>query len=190
MSAQRSFVPALLAALGGLLLATVAGSCGYSTRMSAGPDAETIGLEYFDNQSDLRDIEAPLYDALSRAIVERVSAPLVAPERADLVVRGTVLEYERRGGIRSTTNRLLETGVRLQVRAWLFDRVAGLAVGQPVESTVDVGYVVADATGDPSTPQMTRRNRVLEVTNELEARERALRNVSERLVLDLFGGMN
>ena len=80
-------------------------------------------------------------------------------------VRGRIILYNRRGGIRSEDNELLETGVRIDVEAFL------LVDGQEVRkarASAAVGYIV----GDPD--------------NETEARNRALRRLSEELVLTLL----
>lgn len=173
-----------------LLAALLPASCGYTTRLEAEDGLQTIGLEVFLNDSDLRDLEAPLYEELSEAILERVRMPLVAPNQADLVVRGRILEYQRRAGIRSDENRLLETGVRLRVESWAVDTRSNEIISSPPPTTVDVGYVVGQGRFDLSTDDTTVRNRPLELRNEREARDRALRNLSERLILDLFAGMN
>jgi hypothetical protein len=115
-----------------------------------------------------RGLEPLLTDALSEAVVDWVDLPLVAPADADLVVRAEVLEYRRRGGVRSPENELLETAVFVRARAELFDRRLGNARGEPVHAQEWSGY----ALDDPS--------------NEDAARDRALRHVAVSLVLELF----
>lgn len=202
-----------------LALASVAGGCGYSTSMRVPEDeGRTVGLAFFDNQTYERDIERELHEKMSEVVLQVLDAPLVAPDHSDLVLRGTVVRYQRRGGIRNTDNQLLETGVRVEAQGSLwrrrrasdppavekterkrkskdrigYDHRRGITYerdfsSQPVlasfdedewielksaRAVVQVGYIV----GEPG--------------NEGAARDRALRNVAERLVLDLFAGMN
>jgi hypothetical protein len=205
---------ALCVALGAL-----AAGCGYSTGMRVEEAAgRTVGIAFFDNQTYERDLERDLHDEMTRVVLQVVDAPLVAPDHSDLVVRGTLVRYQRRGGIRSPNNQLLETGIRVDARASLwrrrrpsdpapvqrtdrqkrgkerlgYDHRRGLTYerdfsSQPVlasfdedawievtsaRAVVQVGYIIGEA------------------GNEGVARDRALRNVSERLVLDLFADMN
>ena len=87
---------------------------------------------------------------------------------ADLVVRAEVLEYRRRGGVRNRDNELIETAVFVRARAQLFDRKSGRELAVPVIAQQWSGYGL----DDPS--------------NEEAARDRALRNVAQSLVLELF----
>lgn len=142
--------------------------CGYRAGFTL-PDEQTIGVEMFDNQSKERDLETEVHDALTESLDRLVHSALVSPGRADLVVRGTVLEYARRGGIRNASNVRLENGVRIVVVARLV-RARGSAEEQVLrEVTVadDRGFLVEDQDG------------------EREARARVLRNIADRLVLDL-----
>ena len=60
-----------------------------------------------------------------------VHARLVAPERADWVVRGSIDAFRRRGGIRNRGNELRETGLRLDLSA------AGVRVTEIVAGRVE-----------------------------------------------------
>jgi len=151
------------APLGLLLLA----ACGYTTGLEAPGGAASVGVELFANDGPVRNLEVELSDRVSRLVAERVRAPLKAPGRAELVVRGKILDYHRRGGTRSPDNELLETGVRINVEASLVERSTGRVV-----RTTRFGQWAGYAIGPES--------------NELDARDRVLDSISERLVLDLF----
>lgn len=143
-------------------------SCGYRAGFTL-PDEQTIGVEVFDNVSKERDLENEVHDALTESLERMVHSSLVSPKRADLIVRGTVLEYARRGGIRNANNVRLENGVRIVVAARLV-RARDTGPEQVLrEVTVadDRGFLVEDQAG------------------EREARARVLRNIADRLVLDL-----
>jgi hypothetical protein len=157
----------LAAALAALCLA----ACGYSTGIRAASRG-TVGVEFFGNRSLERDLERPLADEIARVLRDVSDAPLVDPRRADLVVRGTILEFRRRSGVRSTDNQLLETGLRVHVEAELYDARLGAVVAGPLRQDVWVGYTLD------------------QTANEREARDRALRNVAEEVVLDLFSTLD
>jgi len=148
-----------------ILVALSVAGCGYSTSLRVAQRYPSLGLEIFGNDSLERDLERPLHDEMSRALRDLSDARLVAPSQADAVLRGRVILYNRRAGIRSEDNELLETGVRIEVEASLL--VHGQSV-RTARASSAVGYIV----GDPD--------------NETEARNRALRHLSEELVLTLL----
>jgi hypothetical protein len=153
-------------------LALLGLACGYSTGLRAAERHRTIGVEFFGNDTYERDLERPFYDEVSRVLRDTSDAPLVDPRKADVVLRGTITEFRRRRGIRSAENRLLETGVYIEVQAELVDRLRDLPLRGPVRQGVWVGFQIGPA------------------ENEREARQRALHNVAEEVVLDLFAPVN
>lgn len=174
---------ALLAAL----LAGLAGSCGYRAGLVGSEELNgSIGVEIFTNDSREPDIEKLLHERVTAAVRRLVDAPLVSPELADTVIRGRIVEYRRRNGIRNSDNDLLETGVRITLEARLL-------------RTDDPDFVqrgeVPEALGPgeaPSAPDARRYTaesgfRTLETLGEASARDRVLRNLADHLVLDLLG---
>jgi hypothetical protein len=153
-------------------LALLIAACGYRTGFTV-PDAQSVAVEIFGNDSKERDLEVELHDHLTDALDRLIDAPIVTPERADLVIRGTVLEYARRGGIRNTDNVLLENGVRITVQARLVrpGEDAHEQVLRQLKVADDRGFLVEDPLG------------------EMDARARVLRHIADRLVLDLFGDL-
>lgn len=156
----------------GLLL--LAG-CGYSTGFRLPDDHATVGVEFFGNQSPVRDLEVDFHDYLTDAVSRVVHARIVDPDEADYVVRGEVLSYARRRGIRSPDNVLLETGVRIAIRAELLEAPAP-----------------GDPEGRPRTVRETRAAtesgyRLEEPLGEADARDRVLRNLADEVVIELFG---
>jgi hypothetical protein len=163
------------------VLCLVAG-CGYRTGLVL-PQGQgsSVAVSLFDNDSKLRDLEAPLNAAIGLSVERLLDARLTAPERADWILRGRILSYEKRGGIRSQDNELLETGVIISVEAEL---VRGLAPVPDAEPS---------ASAEPPSPVVARTRasaaagfRLDEPDGERLARERCLRNLSDRIVLDLF----
>lgn len=161
MSARTGLLAALLAAAGG---------CGWHAGLEAPPGARSVGVEVVQREDRVleRGLEPLLTDAVSEAVVNWVDLPLVDPGDADLVVRTTLLEYRRRGGVRNQDNELLETAVFVRARAELVDRRTKTVVGSPVIAQEWSGYALDD------------------VANEEAARDRAVRHVAASLVLELF----
>lgn len=145
-------------------------ACGWHAGLGAPAGAHSVGVEAARREGRVleRGLEPELTDALSEAVVDWLDLPLVAPGEADLVVRGEILEYRRRGGVRNRDNQLVETAVFVRARAELFDRRQGHALGSAVQAQEWSGY----ALDDPA--------------NEQAARQRALRHVAVSLILGLF----
>jgi hypothetical protein len=141
--------------------------CGYTSSLRVSERYPTVGLEIFGNDSFERDLERPLHDEMSRALRDLSDARLVDPGKADAVLRGKVLLYHRRSGIRSRENVLLETGVRIDVEGSLY-KAGKLTPVRTHRASSAVGYTL-DQPG-----------------NELEARDRGLRHIAEELVLTLL----
>ncbi|HVS19398.1 MAG TPA: LPS assembly lipoprotein LptE [Planctomycetota bacterium] len=184
----------------GLALAlALAAGCGYSTGVRLPEQVQTVGVEIFGNDSKQRDIEVELQRLVADAVARLVHARLVPPDQADLVVRGRIVEYVRRNGIRSPQNELLETGVRITLEVQLVQRFEQSLVveGDEPERTDLPPMRSDDRNSMPRTAQNERVVRPLRASQEFGyltnenfaepvARERTLRNLAERVVLDLF----
>jgi hypothetical protein len=153
-----------------LALALASSGCGWHAGLRGPEDARTVGVEAVSRDGSVleRGLEPLLTDALSEAVVDWVDLPLVSPADADLVLRAVVLEYRRRGGVRTSENELVESAVYVRATAELFDRRSKRSLGAPVQAQEWSGYTLDDS------------------SNEDSARDRALRHVAVSLVLDLF----
>jgi hypothetical protein len=159
-----------LGALRGAAVAALAAGCGWHVGPLApagAPHARSVGVEVFSNSGPEPDVEAAIQEALSRAVLDVTGLELAACDRADLIVRGTLGDYRRRGGVHGDDNELLETGLRLDLGASLLDRESGVVLRSGAFK-VESGYAI-DAPGD-----------------EREALERDLRRAAERIALELF----
>jgi hypothetical protein len=154
--------------LGALLMALLGGSCGYEAGLHVAERHQSIGVEIFGNDTPERDLERPLHDQMTRAVRDLTDARIESPSQAEVVIRGTVKVFQRRGGVRSSDNKLLETGVYIEVEATLFDRRSGRALGPPKRAGPSIGFVLDD-------PE-----------NEARAKDRLMRHIADQLVLDLF----
>ena len=151
-----------------LALAWVLPSCGYSSRLAFEQGIETVGVELFGNDTLEIDLERELHKEMSDAVRNLIDARLVEPGEADVVLQGKLTRYTRVGGIRSPDNELLQSGITVASEAVLVERVTGTTLAGPFDVSIDVGFSLTGA------------------GMESMARQRALRNLSERIALDLF----
>lgn len=160
-------------ALVALALLALCAACGYRTGYTP-PVGATVGVAFFENISKERDLDRDFHVPLTESVQRIVRAPLVQPDRAEYRIDGRILEFRRRNGIRDTNNKLLETGVRITVEARL-ERLAPGASEREVVRRIEVqderGYALSDPGG------------------EAAARARALRNIADRVVIDLFADL-
>lgn len=160
-----------------LALALCVSSCGYSAGLRVAEHYDSVGVEIFGNESFERDLEPELHEQMTRVLRDQSDAHLVDPRQAQAVIRGTLTTFHRRGGIRDHENRLLETGIYVEVQARLY--VGGNET--PVRSSKAsawVGYTLAPSgVGLGLNPP----------EHEREARSRVLQHLAEQLVLDLLG---
>lgn len=141
-------------------------SCGYSTHLTPPDGYRSLGVEIFSNDSLEPDLERGLHAAMTRTLAGRVDADLVRPSDASAVIRGRLLEYRRRGGIRNSNNQWLESAVTLRAEAELVDER-----GEPLSRVAvrtEVGFTFGVEGG------------------EAGATARAIDNLAERIVLDLL----
>jgi hypothetical protein len=158
-------------ALAGLL--ALSAGCGWHGGLEVPGKGRTIGIEVFEVPPEIleRNLEPRLSEALTRAVVDLVDATVASPAEADVVVRGQILQYQRRAGVRDKENQLRETGIYVSATASLVDRRSGEALAPAARAHVWSGYVIEAETS---------------VANEAQARDRALRNVAQSLILDLL----
>jgi hypothetical protein len=146
-----------------------AASCaGWRAGLPVAENYASIGVEIFSNESYEPDIESAVHAELTRAVRDMCDVPLEPPSEAQVIVRGRVLDYRFRGGVRSRDNQLLETGLTIVVEATLIDQRTRRPIGPPETASGSIGYPVQELDG------------------ERTARERALRHLCDELVLRLF----
>ncbi|MDF1838841.1 MAG: LPS assembly lipoprotein LptE [Planctomycetota bacterium] len=146
-------------------------SCAYRAGYDLPERYSSYGVEIFANSSREPDLERPLHDALTRTLADHAGARILRPSLADAVIRGRILTSERRGGIRSPQNEWLESGKRLLVQAELVDSASGEVLSQ-TRTFVQVGFVFDHHGG------------------EAGARDYALDNAAQRLVIELLQKLN
>ena len=150
------------------LLAGLMAGCGYSSGVRLPEGHETVAVEYFGNDSPDPDLERSIHLRLSDQVARMVNAPLVAPQHADLVIQGRIIDYRRLFGIIGGSNNLMESGVQVYLEAWLYDPHRGIRLGRRIRLNREIRYMVRVRGDEP------------------EALEIALETVTQELVLDLF----
>ncbi len=143
---------------------------GLGTAVREASATETIGIKIFGNESMLPNLERSLHSAFTDAARRHASLRLVSPTRADLFIRGRIADFHRGRGARTTENQAVETLEILVIEAELVDGTTGAVLGRE-----RVQPVVGSAIDVPG--------------REIQARERALRNAADRLLLVLLAGL-
>lgn len=163
-----------VALLAALVCAAFAAGCGWRTGVGGTlPEGGTVGVQFLDNQTRVPDLEIEVAHVLADALIDRVGLRPEHPTSADYVVRGTIVDYERRSGVRTRDNELLETGVRIEVQVELVRREDGAVLAEATR-TLSAGFAIDD------------RGLATDAPAEREQRARLLRHLGEGLVLDLF----
>jgi len=151
-----------------LPLALLAGGCGYNSGLRVAEHYDSVGVEIFGNDVYERDLEPEVHAQMTSVLRDQSDAHLVDPRVAQAVIRGTLKAYHYRGGIRDLQNKLLETGVYVELQARLF--VGGNETPvRTANASAWVGYTLDDP------------------ANQRDARDRAIRHLAEEIVLDLLG---
>ena len=148
-------------------------ACNYTAGLQVPNDARTIGIDVYGNNSNLRNLEAEITGEIARAVSDLVHLPLVPPDEADYVIRGTVLDYSRSSGARDSENRRLQAGVQISISSHLVNRRTEEVVRSTV-TALGTGLVIERGIVADDTPE------------EVAGRDRAIENLATRIVLDLF----
>ena len=151
-----------------ILLALASPSCSYNIGLKAPSGYSEIAVEVFANNTREPDLERALQGALSKEVRDRLPLSLVAPGQSELVIEGQVIDFSRVRGIRNPANQIMESGVQISVEAWVMRRSIGERISEKTKAQATVGYAIGDSSG------------------ERAARERALRQISEILTVELF----
>ena len=146
-------------------------SCAYRAGFDLPDRFSSYGVEIFANSSREPDLERALHTALTRTLADSAGARIVRPSLAQAVIRGRIVTSERRAGIRSSQNEWLESGKRILVQAELVDTANGAVLAR-TRTFVQVGFVFKAHGG------------------EAEARDFALENAAQRLVIELLQKLN
>ena len=121
-----------LSALGNALLVAIvaisASGCGYSMGSSLDPKYQTIHVAPFENSSREYDLEASLTNAVTRKFLNDGRLQIVDRASADLIVEGTILNYDLRGLTYDREDDVTQFEMTLALRVRVFDPHTGDAL--------------------------------------------------------------
>jgi hypothetical protein len=116
--ARRALVAALAA------LAPVS-SCGYSAGPLSRPTEQRVHVPIFGNRTWYRDLEVQLTKSVEKELASRPGISIVAPERADIVLAGTIVDFQQRVLSEDQQDRVRESSVVTVVRIEVKDARTG-----------------------------------------------------------------
>lgn len=105
-----------------LLLLLLPSSCGYSTRPLVRAEYHTIAIGIFENTTARRAHEFDLTNAVTRMVHARTPYRVAPPDRADLVLDGTILGYHTPALVEDRRDAVIESRVDITLRVRLTDR--------------------------------------------------------------------
>ena len=76
-------------------LAVLAAACGYSTGPLTRHGSQQVYVPMFQNQTFWRDFEVGLTREVEKELAARPGISIVPPERADIVLNGTIVDFEQ-----------------------------------------------------------------------------------------------
>lgn len=96
--ARRSVRVRRSLAAGAALICVAFGGCRFSPYKFAGggfpPNVRTVAVLPFDNETPVPELQREVFEAMRRAMTNRLNLRESAESKADAVVRGTILKYE------------------------------------------------------------------------------------------------
>jgi len=148
---KAPFAPALL----WLTLASLAAACGYSAGPLTRHEARQVYVPMFQNQTFWRDFEVGLTREVEKELAARPGISIVPPERADIVLNGTIVDFQQHVLTESKTDAVQEsstvTVVRIDVKNLKTDKVTTFTVryraafvpanGETVQTAANTSFV-------------------------------------------------
>jgi hypothetical protein len=80
-----------------LVAGAMLAGCGYTTQSSLAPEYQTIAVSPFYDKTREYDLQAPLTNAVTRKFINDSRLDVVAPDQADLLLEGVILNYQLKG---------------------------------------------------------------------------------------------
>lgn len=112
-----------------LTLLPLAG-CGYGVTSTLDPQYQTIHVAAFQNESREYDLQAPLTNAVIRKFLNDGRLRVVGRETADLVVEGTILNYDLRGLAFDDDDEVTQFMSHISARVRVMDSRNGMVLWQ------------------------------------------------------------
>ena len=132
---HRAYVLTLISLLACVLVSLV--GCGYSLGHRAPPGVRTVAIPIFHNTTFplRREVEFNLTSAVRQELQRRSSLRLVDSEDADMVLRGTILEFRETLLVEGDRDEKVESSVFAVVSLVLEDKFNGYEVELPRVTT-------------------------------------------------------
>ncbi len=108
-----------------LLVGVVAAGCGYSVGALARPAERRVHVPLFENTTWWRDVEVELTRRVEKELASRPGISIAPPERADIVLAGTIVDYQQRVLSHDVGDRVRESSVVTRVRIEVKDARTG-----------------------------------------------------------------
>lgn len=103
------------------MLGSGAAGCGYSTRSLVPEQYRRVYLPVFRNETFYRDLEIELTREVAEELASRPGIFIVGPEEADIVLTGTILQFEPRVLAEDELDRVRESSATTTVRIEIQD---------------------------------------------------------------------
>jgi hypothetical protein len=141
-----------LAPLAALALLAAAG-CGYSAGPLTSGANRRIHVPLFENRTFYRDLEISLTSQVEKELASRPGISIVPPDRADIVLAGTIVDFEQRVLSEDAEDRVQESSVVTRVRIEVRDARTGAVrrayeVRDRAEFLTSRGETLASATSE------------------------------------------
>jgi len=102
-------------------LLAITSSCGYSAGSLTRPGFERVHLQMFGNETFYRDFERDLTRQVARELSSRPGIFITPLDSADIVLRGTVIDFRQRVLSEDDRDRIRESSALIRVRIEILD---------------------------------------------------------------------
>lgn len=123
------------------VLCIAAAGCGYTVRSSLDEKFQTIHVAAFTNESREYDLQAPLTNAIIRKFLNDTRLRVVPRARADLVMEGSILNYELRGLTFDRNDDVTQFLTMMTARVRVIDNQTGLVLWEDPGLTSESSFL-------------------------------------------------
>jgi len=177
---QRATLLVVLASLVNL-------GCGYSMSSTLDEKYQTIYVAAFENESREYDLQAPLTNAIVRKFLQDGRLRVVGPGEADLVVAGSVLDYQLSGLTFADDDEVAQFRMYVSARVQVMDARTGEVLWQERNMLGENSFSTA-VVGDSSDLLRGNTEIFLPTVRSFQSDEenQAASEALERLAADIF----
>jgi len=152
-SSRKAFARVAAAAIALLAALAPVGGCGYSAGSLTRRSERRVHLPLFENRTYYRDLEVELTRQVEKELASRPGISIVPRESADIVLAGTITDFEQRVLSEDSEDSVSESSAVTRVRLEVIDARTGTvqrqyAVRDRAEFLVARGESLASATSE------------------------------------------